>query len=132
VTRRDEAGRTPLHYAALTNSADQAQSCLASGDDPDAPDLQGFTPLHLAAQEGAIDVARLLLDAGGAVDQPNAFGNTPLFVAVFNSRGEGGLIRLLRDRGADPLIANTSGQTPVGLARLIGNHDVAQFFSDLA
>ena len=73
----------------------------------------------------------MLLDGGAAVDQPNAFGNTPLLVAVFNSRGEGDLIRLLRERGADPLIANTSGQTPVGLARLIGNYDVAQFFSDL-
>jgi ankyrin repeat protein len=65
------------------------------------------------------------------VDQLNAFGNTPLFVAVFSSRGDGGLIRLLRERGANPLIPNQSGQTPVGLARLIGNYDVAQFFADL-
>jgi hypothetical protein len=52
-------------------------------------------------------------------------------VAVFNSRGDGDLIMLLRDRGADPFHANERGKTPVGLARLIANHDVARFFADL-
>jgi ankyrin repeat protein len=52
--------------------------------------------------------------------------------AVFNSRGRGDLIELLRANGADPRVANSSGQTPVGLARLIGNFDVAQFFADVA
>jgi ankyrin repeat protein len=61
----------------------------------------------------------------------NEHGNTPLFVAVFNSRGRGDLIRLLRASGADPRKENVHGQTPLGLARLIGNYDVAQFFSDL-
>ena len=41
------------------------------------------------------------------------------------------MITLLRERGADPRLANKSGQTPVGLARLIGNYDVARFFADL-
>ncbi len=72
-----------------------------------------------------------LLDAGASVDVENTYGNTPLFVAVLNSRGRGDIIGLLRSRGADPLHVNASGQTPVGLARLIANYDVAQFFSDL-
>jgi hypothetical protein len=50
---------------------------------------------------------------------------------VFNSRGRGELIRMLRERGTDPLRANSFGQTPLGLSRLIGNFDVAQFFADL-
>jgi ankyrin repeat protein len=54
-----------------------------------------------------------------------------LFVAVFNSRGRGDLIALLREHGADPTAPNHSGQTPLGLARLIDNFDVAQFFADL-
>jgi len=90
-----------------------------------------MTPLHLACQEGATAAASLLLDAGANVDQPNKHGNTPLFVAVFNSRGRGDVIRLLRSRGANPLYVNKAGQTPLGLAQTIGNYDVAQFFSDL-
>jgi hypothetical protein len=41
------------------------------------------------------------------------------------------LIELLRQRGADPLRANDSGQTPLGLARMIANYDVGRFFADL-
>ena len=127
----DPEGRIELHYAALANDVASVEARLAAGDDPDARDRHGCTPLHLAAQEGAGDAARELLDHGATVDPPNEAGNTPLFVAVFNSRGNGAVIGLLRQRGADPLRANDSGQTPLGLARLIANYDVARFFADL-
>ena len=91
----------------------------------------GFAPLHFARQEGPLEVLRLLLDRGAAVDAVNRFGNTPRFVAVFNSRGRGDVIASLRERGADPLEANHAGQTPLGLARLIANHDVAKHLADL-
>lgn len=104
---------------------------LAQGVDVDSRDRQGSTPLHLACQEAAISAARALLDGGALVDSRNSFGNTPLFVAVANSRGRGDIIRLLRDRGADPYVENNHGQTPLGFAQLIANFDVAQYFSDL-
>jgi ankyrin repeat protein len=128
----DRAGRTPLHYAAVENDVAQVVTLLGAGADPDAADRQGFTPLHLACQQWAVDAVRELLAGGASVDSVNGFGNTPLFVAVFNSRGRGESIQLLRERGgADALHANNSGQTPVGLARLIGNFDVAQYFVDI-
>src|SRR5512140_3597079 len=102
MIKRDTEGRMPLHYAALDNDYSSAEARLAAGDDPNVGDRLGFTPLHLAAQQCSIDVARVLLDHGASVDQPNSFGHTPLFVAVFNSRGRGELIELLRERGADP------------------------------
>lgn len=77
-------------------------------------------------------VAELLLQRGAQVDPGNVFGNTPLWIAVFNSRGRGEMITLLRRNGADPLRPNDSGQTPVDLARLIANYDVAKFFDDVA
>lgn len=127
----DQGGRTPLHYAALANDADAVSQLLAEGADPNVADRLGFTPLHFAAQEGAIAAAGLLLAAGAQVDAANSYGNTPLFTAVFNSRGHGELIQLLRRHGADPMHPNNTGQTPAGLARLIANYDVAQFFADL-
>jgi ankyrin repeat protein len=108
------------------------EALLAAGESPDVQDEQGFTPLHFAAQEHSLSAGVALLNAGATVDLENAFGNTALFVAVFNSKGRGELIDLLRSSGADPLHANASGQTPVGLARLIGNYDVDQFFSDIS
>lgn len=127
----DSYSRSPLHYAALTNDLPMAEARIAADDDPNLADVHGWTPLHFAAQEGAIGVARVLLAAGADVDRVDEHSNTPLSTAVFNSRGWGDLIELLRQHGADPLRANSSGQTPVGLARLIGNFDVAQFFKDV-
>ncbi len=128
----DPAKRTPLHYAALEDDADAVETLLKCGADPNAADVQGFTPLHLAAQAYATASARLLLDAGADVNAQNLWGNGPLFVAVFNSQGRGEMISLLRDKGADARLANRSGQTPLGLARLIDNYDIAQFFEDEA
>ncbi|MEW1811810.1 ankyrin repeat domain-containing protein [Pseudarthrobacter phenanthrenivorans] len=127
----DRAGRSPLHYAALTNDAAEVTRLIAEGEAPDSSDSQGFTPLHLASQEHALAAATALLNLGAMVDPANSFGNTPLFVAVFSSRGRPEMIDLLRSRGANPLHPNEAGQTPVGLARLIGNYDVAQYFEDL-
>jgi ankyrin repeat protein len=127
----DREGRSPLHYAAAENNQAQALARLTAGDDPNLGDRRGFAPLHFAAQAWAVDIARMPLDRGAQVDAMNVFGNTPLFVAVFNSKGRGELITLLREKGADPYNANKAGQTPIGLARLIGNYDVARYFADL-
>lgn len=127
----DRAGRSPFHYAALEGDTRRIAELMEAGEELDSPDFNGFTALHFAAQEYQVDAARMLLDQGAQVDLVNDFGNTPLFVAVANSLGRGDLIALLRERGADVLHANFSGQTPIGLARLIGNFDVAQFFSDI-
>lgn len=116
----------------MADDVSTLKDLLSRGESPDALDHLGFTPLHLAAQQWLVPAAEALLGAGASVDAENAFGNTPLFVAVFNSKGRGELIELLRSHGADPLHANRSGQTPVGLARLIANYDVAQWFADLS
>src|SRR5438309_11499733 len=42
----------------------------------------------------------------------DAHGNTPLWTAVFNSRGDGDVIRLLRSHGADSRHVNAAGRTP--------------------
>jgi ankyrin repeat protein len=127
----DSEGRLPLHYAALDNEAASVAARLRAGDPVDAQDHLGFTALHFAAQQGSVEAARLLLEAGADVDAVNVYGNTPLFVAVLNSHGEGKLIELLRAWGADPVKENASGQSPVALARMIANFDVAQFFTDI-
>jgi uncharacterized protein len=124
-------GRSELHYAAVSGSGADAQALMDAGQDPNLRDRNGFVPLHLAAQEWNVEVAHVLLNGGASVDAVNRFGNSPLFVAVFSSRGRGEMIDLLREFGADPLLENSSGQTPLGLSRLIANYNVARFFEDL-
>jgi uncharacterized protein len=127
----DEYGRRPLHYAALDRDLGAIKRLLAAGADPGAADDDGWTPLHFAAQEYAPEVCAALLGAGASVDPQDGYGNTPLSTAVFNSRGRGEVIRLLRANGADPHRANASGVSPVTLARTIANCDVKQFFTDV-
>lgn len=129
---RDRGGRSPLHYAALEDRADDVLRLIADGADPNASDNRGFRPLHFAAQEWAEAAASALLAAGAEVDAVDEFGNTPLHTAVFNSRGRPELISILRKAGAEPDHLNKAGQTPAGLARLISNYDVAQYFADVA
>jgi ankyrin repeat protein len=127
----DRAGRSELHYCAISGDGDRARELIREGAAVDLQDRAGFAPLHVAAQAWSVAVARALLEAGASVDIRNAYGNTPLWVAVFSSRGRGELIELLRAAGASPLALNASGQTPLALARLIANYDVRRFFEDL-
>lgn len=131
LSETDRAGRTPLHYAALEGRVGDVVRLLREGANPDALDREGFAPLHFAAQEYQVEATRALLDGGASVEVANRFGNTPLSTATFNSNGRGDIIVMLREAGADPLHVNKFGQTPVGLARLIANYDVAQYFADL-
>ena len=126
----DKAGRSELHYAALDDATERVAALLSDGFDPSLRDREGFTPLHFAAQQNSISAARLLLEAGAAVDATNKLGNTPLWAAVLSSTDGGDLISLLRDNGADPHHTNEAGQSPIGLARLIADRDVAKFFTD--
>jgi ankyrin repeat protein len=127
----DEFGRSDLHYASAEGDASRVRQLLARGLSADLADVNGWTPLHFAAQARSVAVAVLLLDAGAPVDATEEHGNTPLFTAVCNSRGEGELIELLRANGADAFHSNHHDQTPVGLARLISNYDIARHFADL-
>lgn len=129
---RDRTGRSDLHYAALENNIEKVHLLLESGADPNEADHEGFTPLHFAAQQHSVASAQLLLEQGATVDPINCYGNTPLWAAVFNSKGRGELIQLLRSHGANVSHANAAGVTPVGLARTIGNYNIAQYFEDLS
>jgi len=127
----DRAGRSELHYAVVDRNLERMKELIRQGMNVNLADRDGWTPLHIAAQNNDAETARFLLDSGATIDPQDSYGNTPLFRAVFNSRGNGELIDLLRQRGADAGSKNKSGVSPVSLARTIGNYDIAQFFDDL-
>jgi ankyrin repeat protein len=127
----DRLGRTELHYTANEGDVVKATQLIAAGAKVDLADDNGWTPLHFAAQAQCVPIAESLLATGARVDSQDRDGNTPLWRAVFDSRGKGALIDLLRQHGADPMRKNLHGVSPLDLARTIGNYDVAQFFRDL-
>jgi len=122
--------RSELHNAVIAKDLARVRSLLESGADPSARDGSGWTPLHFSAQDYSLEIAELLLDFGANIDAQNSQGQSPLYTAVFNSRGRGDLIKLLRKRGANPEQRNLYGKTPIGLAKAIANYDLVAFFSD--
>jgi len=127
----DEYGRSPLHYAAADGDSGTLERLLSDGADPNSQDDDGWTPAHFAAQSNSAACLELLLRAGANLTLTNRHGNSVLFNAVFASRGNGEIIRMLRAAGADAYARNSSGVSPLSLARTIANYNVAQFFADL-
>jgi uncharacterized protein len=104
---------------------------IAGGANVNAQDTHGWSALHFAAQSLSVACVQSLLAAGAIVDIQDHFGNTPLFRAVFASRGDGSLIKLLLSAGANPNLHNRNGVSPESLARTIANYDVAQYFKGI-
>ncbi|MFJ3717946.1 ankyrin repeat domain-containing protein [Streptomyces sp. NPDC090057] len=128
MTDGDRLGRTAVHYAAAAGDADALRRLLAGGAAAEAADDEGWTPLHFAAQAQAQSAVGVLLAVGAAVDAADRYGNTPLWRAVFCSQGEGAVIRLLLEAGADPDRGNGHGVSPRTLAGRIAHYDVAVHF----
>jgi len=63
VHRRDDSGRTPLHYAAGAG-ASAVDLLLAEGADVNAQSDDGSTPLHVAVERGSVTAVEVLLRAG--------------------------------------------------------------------
>jgi ankyrin repeat protein len=129
----DRLGRSKLHLAAgQLCSAWKVQQLIDEGCDVNLQNKEGMTPLHFACQQHSYENALVLINAGAVIDLRDKYGNTPMSNAVFSCReADGKLIKLLRDRGADPYLKNDHGVSPLSLSRTIANYDVRRFFQDL-
>ena len=121
-------GLTDLHTIAARGTAVEVQECIAAGADVNEPNRVGYTPLSIAASRGDVDVARALLEQGADVDRTDPNGTTALAAAVLNSKGNGEMISLLLEHGANPRKPNNRGQSPLELARRMTSYDVVRFF----
>lgn len=77
-------------------------------------DVTGFTPLIEAAVRGDPALVALLLDSGSEVDGFSRDGWSALHAAA--RMGNYDVVRLLLERGADPLAATGDGATPLEVA----------------
>ncbi len=93
-------GMTALHWAAMNDDADLAQTLLFAGANVKATTRIGaYTPLLLAAKNGAAAVMVRLLTSGAEADGPTSNGTTPLMFAAASGNVEA--VKTLVDHGAD-------------------------------
>ena len=129
VNIQDEDGRTPLMEAVIDNNVEIVKLLIHHGADVNQQDFLGETSaLHFAAQNNSSELVGILLENQVEVDLEDLNGNTPLSDAVFNSRGEGNVIKLLLLHGGDKNKKNKHGVSPLNLADSIANYNIIKYF----
>uniref|UniRef100_A0A7S3AVP7 EF-hand domain-containing protein n=1 Tax=Haptolina ericina TaxID=156174 RepID=A0A7S3AVP7_9EUKA len=104
----------------VTKVAAVADKIAAKGMSVRVEDDQGKMPLHLLARIGdqAEDVIRKILDQGGEskkdINYTDLNMKTPLHIAAEFKQGK--LLKILLDRGANPLMQNKEGKTVLHMA----------------
>jgi ankyrin repeat protein len=114
--------------AVINNDINEVKTILSKGVNVNEHDKIGFTALHYAAQNYLLEIATILLEGNAEVDSKDIHGNTPLFKAVFNSKGNGEMIKILLRFGANKDIKNNYGISPFELSKTIANYQITQFF----
>lgn len=135
VQAKDDKGRSPLHWVAISGHREAAAFLLDKGAEVDARDNDGCTPLYsvfLAAfggvpnATGLTATVDLLLKRGAdanARDLKN--GGTPLHGAVLS--GDREAVALLIEKGANVNAREkTQGSTPLHAAALVGDKEIAE------
>ncbi|KAK5657168.1 hypothetical protein OQA88_3225 [Cercophora sp. LCS_1] len=139
--RTDESGRTALHLAAASVSADSTDiiTLLLPSVDINTRDSADMTALHHVfwsydhqEMRGcnfdpvvAVANAKLLLRRGSDLEAVDNAGNTPLHWAA--SRGVKEVVRVFLREGADPNALDKNGLRPLDLAML---EDVREMLED--
>ena len=123
-------GMTALHWAAMKNDADLAQTLLYAGANVKATTRIGaYTPLLLAAKNGSADVLEPLLKAGADVEAATSNGTTPLMFAA--ASGNTAAVETLIARGADVnATESVRGLTPLMFAAASNRAAVLELLAD--
>jgi ankyrin repeat protein len=115
VEARTSKDESPLMIAAIKGQLDLAKRLIARKAEVNKP---GWTPLHYAASHGGDNSAamvRLLLEHHAYIDAESPNKTTPLMMAA--QYGSAGVVKLLLEEGADPLLRNERGLTAIDFAR---------------
>ncbi|KAM7521716.1 hypothetical protein LguiA_011618 [Lonicera macranthoides] len=116
-----------LYKEVVQGNVRAIESLRAKGAGLEWVNEEGKTPLIVACMSSDLFiVAKTLIDLGANVNSYRAGcdGGTPLHHAA--KRGLRQTVRLLLSKGANPLVRNDDGQTPLDVARIEGFVDVVR------
>ena len=132
--RRDEDGRTALHWLAAKGEAGPLEAALrteAGRAAASRADDEGWEPLHSAASAGHAAAVALLLEAGAEPNARNSSGCAPLHYAC--SKGHVEIVKaLLAKLRTDLHARDRRGHTPLHRACDRGREEVARLLLEAA
>jgi uncharacterized protein len=114
----DDDSDNVLMYAAIYSSIDVMQMLLENGSKPDVRNRLGETALMWSAHDP--DKIKLLLQHGADINAKAKSGNTILLIACVGY-GKYDIIKMLLDKGADPLTKNVKKETALMRASIFGD-----------
>jgi ankyrin repeat protein len=115
VEARTAKDESPLMIAAIKGRLDLAKRLIERKAEVNKT---GWTPLHYAAThagDNSAAMVRLLLEHHAYIDAESPNKTTPLMMAA--QYGNAGVVKLLLEEGADPLLKNQLGLTAIDFAR---------------
>jgi ankyrin repeat protein len=128
---KDSIGRTALLWAAYGGHEAKAQWLLKRGANVNATTIQGVSSLMIASDNGHIQMLKMLLEAGATVRHKEEVHHlTALHLAI--SRSQLDIAELLLDYGADLLVQNIEGVTPLDCTEMEENKERFRQYSPLA
>ena len=110
ANERNDAGETPLMYAALYSDAAGVKLLLDRGADPNAASSKGVTALMWSVDD--IRKVRLLVTAGADVNARSAGGRTPLMIAA-SRYGSAEVVKFLLSKGAEVNVTDKTFGPPL-------------------
>ena len=121
-------GRTPLHRAAWSGCAGEAELLLDRGANIESATDNGLTPLYRAAWSNSVGAVELLLNRGANIEAANSDGLTPLHQAAWSNSV--GAVELLLNRGANIGAVSSRDWTPLHHAARNGSVGAVELLLD--
>jgi len=103
----DLEGNSPLHRAADRGRFDIVEYLLSRDADVNRPNSREQSPLFTAVVGQQLQICEALIRRGGRLNARDFWGWTPLHYAAYIGNPQ--IVKLLLDRGADPLARNIEG-----------------------
>ena len=119
-----------IFETATLGTASQLEAMLTDADAVNRRTHFGWTLLHLSAFGGNVATTELLLKKGATIDARagSKFRNTPLQTALLSNQYA--TAKILLDHGADVLIRQSRGFTPMHEGAISGRIDILQLLLD--
>jgi len=126
LNNRDASGGTPLGWAVSWGYARMVKELIRRGANVNYATANGSTPVYSAAAGGHTDMVRVLIELKADVNKANNDGWTPLHASAW--WGHMATVKyLVEECHTEINTKNSSGDTPISIAKRNGRKDVAEY-----